>query len=193
MVSRPLSYRIIAYALIICLYSYNLMGYYHRFLYAIPLYEVGLLPITHPSAGRHQYTRVYHAAPQLACIKPAASVHPEPGSNSPYFLSCTSSWSSSSLAFVKLFFPLLLSSPQFTSLLFFLSLFSLLFHPTLSNLPPYPLSTPPSLSSIYLFPLFWDCKIIYFFSLHQIFFIFFKKNFFTYPIFCSTSSFIYQL
>ena len=24
-----------------------------------------------------------HAAPQLACIKPAASVHPEPGSNSP--------------------------------------------------------------------------------------------------------------
>eukprot|EP01139_Manchomonas_bermudensis_P009496 Amastigsp_a339273_899.p1 type:complete len:102 gc:universal Amastigsp_a339273_899:1085-1390(+) len=24
-----------------------------------------------------------HAAPRLACIKPAASVHPEPGSNSP--------------------------------------------------------------------------------------------------------------
>ena len=65
------------------------MGYYHRFLYAIPLYEVGLLPFTHPSAGRHQYTRVYHAAPQLACIKPAASVHPEPGSNSPYLFYCT--------------------------------------------------------------------------------------------------------
>ncbi len=26
---------------------------------------------------------LYRAAPRLACIKPAASVHPEPGSNSP--------------------------------------------------------------------------------------------------------------
>ncbi len=26
---------------------------------------------------------LHHAAPRLACIKPAASVHPEPGSNSP--------------------------------------------------------------------------------------------------------------
>ena len=193
MVSRPLSYRIIAYALIICLYSYNLMGYYHRFLYAIPLYEVGLLPITHPSAGRHQYTRVYHAAPQLACIKPAASVHPEPGSNSPYFLSCTSSWSSSSLAFVKLFFPLLLSSPQFTSFLFFLSLFLvLLILPSLI----YPLI--PSLHS-FLSPLstyslfFGTAKLFTFFHSTKFFFIFFKKNFFTYPLFCSTSSFIYQL
>ena len=25
----------------------------------------------------------YHAAPRLACVKPVASVHPEPGSNSP--------------------------------------------------------------------------------------------------------------
>ena len=193
MVSRPLSYRIIAYALIICLYSYNLMGYYHRFLYAIPLYEVGLLPITHPSAGRHQYTRVYHAAPQLACIKPAASVHPEPGSNSPYFLSCTSSWSSSSLAFVKLFFPLLLSSPQFTSLLFFLSLFSLLFHPTLSNLPPLsPIYTTSSLLYLPLSSFLGLQNYLLFFTPPNFFYLFLKKIF-TYPIFCSTSSFIYQL
>ena len=28
------------------------------------------------------------AAPRLACVKPAASVHPEPGSNSPLLVSC---------------------------------------------------------------------------------------------------------
>ena len=27
-----------------------------------------------------------HAAPRLACVKPVASVHPEPGSNSPLFI-----------------------------------------------------------------------------------------------------------
>ena len=26
------------------------------------------------------------AAPRLACVKPAASVHPEPGSNSPWYI-----------------------------------------------------------------------------------------------------------
>ena len=26
---------------------------------------------------------IRHAAPRLACVKPVASVHPEPGSNSP--------------------------------------------------------------------------------------------------------------
>ena len=26
-----------------------------------------------------------HAAPRLACVKPVASVHPEPGSNSPLY------------------------------------------------------------------------------------------------------------
>ena len=28
------------------------------------------------------------AAPRLACVKPAASVHPEPGSNSPLYKMC---------------------------------------------------------------------------------------------------------
>ena len=28
------------------------------------------------------------AAPRLACVKPVASVHPEPGSNSPLLVSC---------------------------------------------------------------------------------------------------------
>ena len=29
-----------------------------------------------------------HAAPRLACVKPVASVHPEPGSNSPLYKKC---------------------------------------------------------------------------------------------------------
>ena len=34
------------------------------------------------------------AAPRLACVKPAASVHPEPGSNSPlFYISCDISFS----------------------------------------------------------------------------------------------------
>ena len=32
------------------------------------------------------YASVYHAAPRLACVKPVASVHPEPGSNSPLYI-----------------------------------------------------------------------------------------------------------
>ena len=32
-----------------------------------------------------------HAAPRLACVKPVASVHPEPGSNSPLYNLCISS------------------------------------------------------------------------------------------------------
>ena len=40
------------------------------------------LRVTQPSAARH-HTEV-HAAARLACIKHAASVYPEPGSNSPY-------------------------------------------------------------------------------------------------------------
>ena len=39
------------------------------------------LRVTQPSAARH-HTEV-HAAARLACIKHAASVYPEPGSNSP--------------------------------------------------------------------------------------------------------------
>ena len=49
----------------------------------IPHLKVGRVRVTHPCAGRHQDPKS-HAAPRLACIKPPASVHPEPGSNSPY-------------------------------------------------------------------------------------------------------------
>src|SRR5690606_9143755 len=34
----------------------------------------------HPCAGRQRYC--YPVTPRLACVKPVASVHPEPGSNS---------------------------------------------------------------------------------------------------------------
>ena len=40
-----------------------------------------------PVAGRQDRSLV-PAAPRLACVKPVASVHPEPGSNSSLLLSC---------------------------------------------------------------------------------------------------------
>ena len=43
----------------------------------IPLQEVGYLRVTHPSATVSEETV------RLACLKPAYSVHSEPGSNSP--------------------------------------------------------------------------------------------------------------
>ena len=39
-----------------------------------------------PVAGRSKQA-YFPAAPRLACVKPVASVHPEPGSNSPLLLS----------------------------------------------------------------------------------------------------------
>ena len=56
----------------------------------IPLYEVGCIRVTHPSAGRHLLYCYSIAAPRLACVKPAASVHPEPGSNSSLYNSFNS-------------------------------------------------------------------------------------------------------
>ena len=38
--------------------------------------------VTHPCAGRRQRYCYLPAAPRLACVRPVASVHPEPGSNS---------------------------------------------------------------------------------------------------------------
>ena len=38
--------------------------------------------VTHPCAGRRQRYCYLFAAPRLACVRPVASVHPEPGSNS---------------------------------------------------------------------------------------------------------------
>ena len=44
--------------------------------------------VTHPCAGRRQRYCYLFAAPRLACVRPVASVHPEPGSNSSlYFFS----------------------------------------------------------------------------------------------------------
>ena len=40
-----------------------------------------------PVAGRRKQASA-PAAPRLACVKPVASVHPEPGSNSSLLLSC---------------------------------------------------------------------------------------------------------
>ena len=39
-----------------------------------------------PVAGRREQA-LSPAAPRLACVRPVASVHPEPGSNSPLFVS----------------------------------------------------------------------------------------------------------
>ena len=50
---------------------------------AIPLDWAGSTRVTHPYAGRRHPEGP--AAPRLACIRPAASVHPEPGSNSPLY------------------------------------------------------------------------------------------------------------
>jgi hypothetical protein len=40
------------------------------------------LRVTHPFAARHQVLLAIYVTARLACVKPAASVHPEPGSNS---------------------------------------------------------------------------------------------------------------
>ena len=50
-----------------------------------PCIRVGCVRVTHPCATRpcECKSKSDHAAVRLACIKPPASVHPEPGSNSP--------------------------------------------------------------------------------------------------------------
>ena len=59
------------------------MRYQSEFLPVIPLRRAGCIRVTHPCAGRRQKCCHSLAAPRLACVKPVASVHPEPGSNSP--------------------------------------------------------------------------------------------------------------
>ena len=56
------------------------MAYYPAFPPAIRLSRVGCIRVTHPSAALITPERAIPA--RLACIRPAASVHPEPGSNS---------------------------------------------------------------------------------------------------------------
>ena len=64
------------------------MGYKSAFPPVIPLIRESCSRVTHPTAGRHQGfdESPSHAAPRLACVKPAASVHPEPGSNSSLYI-----------------------------------------------------------------------------------------------------------
>ena len=54
------------------------MGYYSSFPKAIPQLWVRCVRVTHPCATKHIATPA-----RLACVKPAASVRSEPGSNSP--------------------------------------------------------------------------------------------------------------
>ena len=60
----------------------GLMWYYQSFLTAIPLYRAGYPRVTHPSATKFRITRFHLNSVRLACVRHAASVHPEPGSNS---------------------------------------------------------------------------------------------------------------
>ena len=63
-----------------------LMRFYQPFPAAIPRYGAGCPRVTHPSATKcigdsAEASSVIHSV-RLACVKHAASVHPEPGSNS---------------------------------------------------------------------------------------------------------------
>ena len=63
--------------------------------------RAGCSRVTHPSAGRRQVCCHTRAAPRLACVKPAASVHPEPGSNSSLYITNSLSLSPLPLYFKK--------------------------------------------------------------------------------------------
>ena len=62
------------------------MRYYQSFPTAIPLCKAGYPRVTHPSATKFISLHPGGICPinsvRLACVKHAASVHPEPGSNS---------------------------------------------------------------------------------------------------------------
>ena len=45
--------------------------------------QVGYALLTRAPVAVTGVQALQHAAPRLACVKPVASVHPEPGSNSP--------------------------------------------------------------------------------------------------------------
>ena len=65
------------------------MRYYHPFPEAIPLSEAGSSRVTHPSATKKTTEAIFSV--RLACVRRAASVRPEPGSNSLKFVSKRSS------------------------------------------------------------------------------------------------------
>ena len=56
------------------------MRYYNPFPEIIPLSEAGCSRVTHPSATKNPAEAKFSV--RLACVKRAASVRPEPGSNS---------------------------------------------------------------------------------------------------------------
>ena len=58
--------------------------YYSPFPVTIPDLWADRVRVTHPFATRQRPEGP--AAVRLACIKPPASVHPEPGSNSPLYV-----------------------------------------------------------------------------------------------------------
>ncbi len=60
---------------------HDVMRYYHPFPEAIPLSEAGYSRVTHPSATKN-IKQASMFSVRLACVKRAASVRPEPGSNS---------------------------------------------------------------------------------------------------------------
>ena len=68
--------------------SHGTMAYYPAFPPAIRLSGVGCIRVAHPCATLKAPEGAHPV--RLACIRPAASVHPEPGSNSSlyYCLSC---------------------------------------------------------------------------------------------------------
>ena len=57
-----------------------IIGHYHPFPEAIPHSEAGYSRVTHPSATKNFNKSKFSV--RLACVRRAASVHPEPGSNS---------------------------------------------------------------------------------------------------------------
>ena len=59
---------------------HDVMRYYHPFPEAIPLSKAGSSRVTHPSATKKTTEIIFSV--RLACVRRAASVRPEPGSNS---------------------------------------------------------------------------------------------------------------
>ena len=59
------------------------IGYQSSFRKAVPVRREGCIRVTHPCAGRQRSK--LPVTPRLACVRPVASVHPEPGSNSPLY------------------------------------------------------------------------------------------------------------
>jgi hypothetical protein len=75
--------------LLLSLHQQDLMRACRRFLAGIPLFGAGHPCVTHPSATPSP--SVKEQGVRLACVRHAASVYPEPGSNSPsvvYFPTC---------------------------------------------------------------------------------------------------------